>query len=92
MLNLTKHAHARIQQRGIPIAVVENLLEFGREAHDHHGCRIMYFNRRDRASLRQSWGEDKYKRIERHLDAYAVVAKRGDVVTVGHRTRRIIRY
>ena len=88
---MTKHASVRIQQRGIPIAVLENLIEFGREAHDHHGCRIVYFNRHDRAYLRQDCGEEKYKRIERHLNAYAVVARRGDVVTVGRRTRRIPR-
>ena len=91
MLNLTKHAHVRIQQRGIPTAVVENLLDFGREVHDHHGGLIVYFNRRARETLRRSCGNEKYKRIEGHLDVYAVVAISGDIVTVGHRTRRINR-
>jgi hypothetical protein len=37
-------------------------------------------------------GPKSYKRIESHLDAYAVVADTGEVITVGHRTRRINRH
>ena len=91
MLNMTKHAHARIQQRGIPTAVVENLLNFGREVQDHHGGLILYFNRRARETLRRAKGNERYKRIEGYLSTYAVVAMSGDIVTVGHRTRRINR-
>ena len=91
MPSLTKHANVRIQQRGIPTAVVENLLDFGREVHDHHGGLIVYFTQRAREALRRACGNEKYKRIERHLDVYAVVAISGDIVTVGHRTRRINR-
>jgi hypothetical protein len=89
MLNLTHHARTRLQQRGIPHAIIERLLDFGREEHDHRGSRILYFDRRARAQLQRAVGSDSYKRIERHLDAYAVVAKTGEVITVGHRTHRI---
>ena len=91
MLTMTNHARARIQQRGIPEVVVENLLDFGREAYDHHGSRVVYFDRRARAELRRICGEVTYRRIEARLDAYAVLARSGDIVTVGHRTRRINR-
>lgn len=90
MLNMTNHARVRIQQRGIPSAVVEKLLEFGIETYDHRGGLIVYFNRRARENLRRAYGTDLYKRIEAHLDAYAVVTLSGDIVTVGHRVRRII--
>ncbi len=91
MLTMTNHARTRIQQRGIPEAVVENLLDFGREAYDHHGSLIVYFDRRARAELKRVCGEATYKRIEGRLDAYAVVASDGDVITVGHRIRHINR-
>jgi hypothetical protein len=34
---LTSHARVRMQQRGIPPAALDVLLEYGREAHDHRG-------------------------------------------------------
>lgn len=92
MLSMTHHAQARLQQRGIPSSVVESLLDFGQEAHDHHGSRIVYFDQRTRQQLRRQVGLEFYKRIESHLDAYAVVADTGEVITVGHRTRRINRH
>jgi hypothetical protein len=92
MLSMTHHAQARLQQRGIPPDVVENLLDFGHEAHSHNGSRIVYFDHRARQQLRRQVGPESYKRIESHLDAYAVVADTGEVITVGHRTRRINRH
>ena len=44
MLTMTHHAHTRLQQRCIPLAVIENLLDFGREAHDQHDSRILNFD------------------------------------------------
>jgi hypothetical protein len=84
---LTTHARVRMQQRGIPPAAVEVLLEYGREAHDHHGCRIVRFDKRSRRRAAIALGE-MFRRIERHLDAYAVLAADDAVVTVGHRTGR----
>ncbi len=89
MLTMTRHAQVRLQQRGIPPDVVERLLDFGHEAHDHHGSRIVYFDHQARKQLRRQVGSESYKRIEPHLDAYAVVADTGEVITVGHRTKRI---
>lgn len=92
MLKMTTHARARLQQRGISESVVEKLFEFGMEIHDHRGCLVVYFNRRARENLRRAYGKDFYKRIEPHLDAYAVVSMNGDIVTVGHRTRHLVRH
>ena len=91
MLTMTNHARTRIQQRGIPEVVVESLLDYGRESYDHHGSRVVYFDRRARAELRRTFGNETYRRIEARLDAYAVVDQSGEIVTVGHRTRRINR-
>ena len=84
---LTTHARVRMQQRGIPAAALHVLLEYGREAHDHHGCRIVLFDKRSRKRAAHALGGE-FRRIERHLDAYAVLAADDAVVTVGHRHRR----
>jgi hypothetical protein len=36
-MNLTQHARSRLQQRGIPLNILEPLLIVGHEEHDHHG-------------------------------------------------------
>jgi hypothetical protein len=84
---LTDHARVRMQQRGIPPAALDVLLEFGRESHDHHGCRIIRFDKRSRNRAARELGP-AYRGIERYLDAYAVLANDDAVVTVGHRFGR----
>ena len=91
MLALTQHARARLQQRGIPQNVLSELLDFGREVHDHRGSSVVYFNRQARERLRRACGNEEYRRLESHLNAYAVIGGQGQIVTVGHRTRRVNR-
>ena len=92
MLPITHHAQTRLQQRGIPSVVVERLLDFGRQAHDHRGGTIVFFDHRARNTLRRQIASDSFKQIESHLDTYAVLGADGVVVTVGHRTQRINRH
>lgn len=92
MLPITQHAQARLQQRGIPASVVESLLAYGRQAHDHRGGTILFFDHRARNKLRHQVADDTYRQIEAHLDTYAVVGSDGAIVTVGHRTQRINRH
>ena len=79
---LTTHARMRMQQRGIPVALLEDLLDYGRAMHDHRGATVLYFDRRAREALR---------RTGRRLDAYAVVGGDGEIRTVGHRYKRLRR-
>jgi len=87
MLALTQHARARLQQRGIAQDVVNELLDFGQEIHDHQGGSIVYFNPEDDRAC----GDAEYRRLESHLNAFAVIGRQGQVVTVGHRTRHLNR-
>jgi len=87
---LTAHARARMQQRGIPPAALDVLLEYGREAHDRHGCRIVRFDKRARRRLARVLG-DSFRHVERWLGAYAVLGPDDAVVTVGHVLGRLPR-
>ena len=86
---LTRHALVRMQQRGIPPIALEVLLDFGREAHDHRGCRVVRFDMLSRRRAEMELGRERYRRIERWLGAYAVVGPDDAVLTVGHRRRRL---
>lgn len=88
-LHMTEHARTRMQQRAIPPGVVEALVAYGRGEHDHRGGVIFFF---DKAARRRVARERLGREIERCLDAYAVVAGTGEVITVGHRDKRIRRH
>ena len=84
---LTDHARVRMQQRGIPPAALDALLDYGREAHDHRGCRIVRFDKRSRRVAARALGGN-FRSLERYFNAYAVLAADDAVVTVGHRMGR----
>ena len=83
----TDHARARMQQRGIPSAAVEALLEFGSASHlRSKGRELVYFDKAARAGLA------KVNPVaDRLARTYAILGSDGTVITVGHRYRRIPR-
>lgn len=88
---LSRHATTRLQQRGLPRAVVEWLQLFGAEEHDKHGAVIRYFDKSGRRRLEQALGRAVVRRMGDFLDAY-LVEHDGCVVTIGHRTQRVRRH
>jgi hypothetical protein len=77
-----------MQQRCIRADALDRLLEFGREAFDHRGhAVIVYFDKRARRRLARA--EPGRKDLARLARCYAVLSREGEVITVGHRHRRI---
>ena len=88
---VSSHARARMQQRGIGADALERLLEYGTERHDHHGAVLLFFDKAAQRRLERHADERTRKQLSRFARVYAVVANDGEVVTVGHRYRRIQR-
>lgn len=91
MHKLTQHAQERMQQRGISDEVLECLMECGSKSHGHYGATIIFFDKSARRRLARNKGAGQYRRLESRLNAYAVLGEDGEIVTVGHRTKRINR-
>ena len=91
MTHMTQHAQARMQQRGITMQTLESLLDCGAIAYDHRGATIVYFDKKAKSRLRKIAPRQAYRAMEKQLNAYAVVAHDGVVVTVGRREKRIPR-
>ena len=87
-LPCSRHARWRMQQRGIPPALVDRVLRYGREVHDHRGAVVVLFDRAAEARLRRD-GEARGVDVERLRGVYVVMGTDGTVRTVGHRTRRL---
>ena len=86
----TDHARARMQQRGIPAAAVEILINYGKSAPAGDGCELVFFDKAARARLFRD-NPEAAREAERLCRAYAVLGRDGAVVTVGHRYRRVPR-
>ncbi len=88
---ITQHAAIRMQQRGIREKTLDCLLKFGSRTHSDRGCFIMFFDKQARKRLQKIADSNLYKYLQSQLDAYAIVTAQGEVLTVGHRFKRINR-
>jgi hypothetical protein len=86
--NSTRHAQARIQQRGIPPLVIELLERFGSSMRCKDAERLFFDNSARRRLTAHLGGHRGLSVIDRWLDVYAIVADNGTVVTVAHKTKR----
>lgn len=85
---LTRHARARMQQRGIPAAAIDHVLRYGRERHDGHGCVVVCLDRSARRRIERK-GTARGAALDRLEGVYVVLTTDGTVRTVGHRYRRL---
>ena len=87
--DLTTHAAARVQQRALPPLVLDWLHTYGREHHDGRGATVLFFDKPARRRLERGVGREPVRRMKQWLNTYAVVGGDGQVVTAGHRFKRI---
>lgn len=90
-MQLSNHAVAQMQQRAISETTVGYLMEWGRKIYDHRGGVVRYFDKASRSQLLRHVGQEQGKQLENQLDAYLVVTTSGQIITVGHRYKRINR-
>lgn len=81
MVTLTRHASCRAQQRSIPEAVIELLLDFGEATYAGFGADRYTFSKRNWRAVAAHLGL-KAKHYERYRSAYIVIAA-NCVITVG---------
>lgn len=87
-MNLTQHAEARIQQRGIPHDAVNAIFKYGRQRR-HHGADVYFLDKRSRQRMAQALGSKAYSKLERSLNSYLVVSDDGALITAAHRLGRL---
>lgn len=86
---LTAHARARLQQRGIRADLLEHLLAYGSERHDHRGGVIVHMDKAARRRVAAAGDAAAQAALARLRRTYAVVSGDGALLTVGHRYRRL---
>lgn len=86
-MQLTEHASARANQRGIPRAIIRTIFMFGAEQHAPGGAIRLTL---DEASIRLAADGSAHEQsqLERYRNTYVVVGEAGRVITVARRHRR----
>ena len=85
---LTRHAKQRLQQRALPVLVVDLLCRYGAER-KQNGSTVLYFERRSRKRAQRAL-KDALDRFEKIDDAFLVMAEdSGQIITAGHRTESL---
>lgn len=90
-IGMTKHALARMQQRGVDHDLLHCLLAYGHHEPDHKGCNVVTFNGRAIADLGRYEPKGFKAKATGTRKLYAVVDSDGVVITAGHRIRRVPR-
>lgn len=88
---MTNHAAVRKQQRGIPESVLECLMEFGKISHDNRGGEVLSFDKRAKQRCLTVMGKEMFRKLDGHFGVYAVRGPEGEIVTVGHRCKKMHR-
>lgn len=82
----SKHAMQRSQQRAIPPFIAELILDYGKSTRKH-GADVYFLDNQGRKRIEHALGRKIYTRVMDQLDIYVVCE--GQVITIGHRTKRI---
>lgn len=88
---LTRHAHIRVQQRGVSRDTLDCLLAYGRHEPDHKGCSVVTFDGKSLKAIGHFESRMVSVQASASQNLYAVVDSDGVVVTTGHRFRRVPR-
>ena len=88
---ISKHALNRLQQRGIPLVILDLLIKFGKIQYDKKGAQIYFLDREARMFVREHLNKTKQSQIDHCLNTYLVKGVNGVVFTVGHLNKRINR-
>ncbi len=88
----TKHSMQQSQRRGILPIAIEALDRYGQEQYDGNGAIIVYMNKASRRAMERDWGHRTVAKLWELLnDAYKVVSTDGQIITVGHRYKKVQR-
>ena len=86
---LSRHAQQRSQQRAIPPSVIEILWDYGVVENCKRGLELLYLDKDGRTAAMKQMKKIGMLQSEQFLNAYLLESSDGNIVTVGHRTKRI---
>jgi len=86
-MKTSHHARTRMQQRGIPEQIVNNIIAYGSTRKVPGGAIARFMSRKDLKGLRRLLPKNECVQLDRHKSVYVVMDSNA-IITVGHRTTR----
>ena len=86
-MKTTQHAEIRMQQRGIPATVIENIITHGATRKVPGGAVARFMSKKALSSISFKLPKADRIALDRHKNVY-VVMDSDHVITVGHRHKR----
>ncbi len=83
---MTRHACIRAQQRGIPSAVRDALLDFGDRRRAGRGAETVYFTKKSWKNLQLYMGNEITKAFEKYRNCYLIASDDGCIITEAFRS------
>lgn len=83
----SQHARVRMQQRGIPEHVVDNIVNYGSTRKVQGGAVARFMNHKAMKQVREMLSKREQLELDRHKSVYVIVES-DRVITVGHRKER----
>ena len=89
ILNKTKHAELRLQQRGISTNVAEFIFKHGEKIRDHQSYRYFFTKRALKGFSENKEYKDFVKKNDKQLRKVAIIVDKDVLITAMHNTKRI---
>lgn len=86
-IEVSHHARARAQQRGIPADVMGHLYQFG-ETRISRGAQSMFMTRKALADAALVLSKQDVQRLQRYQNAYLIVGDEQRIVTAARSNRK----
>jgi len=81
-----------MQQRAVPIGLVEMLVDYGARERASGGAEICFIDRKAKKRLSRDYGRLMIKRLSDQLNKLYAIVDGDTVITVSYRTMRIRRH
>jgi hypothetical protein len=83
---MTHHARVRSQQRSIPKAVRDALIDYGERRRAGKGAASVFFTKKSWKRMEAYMGSDICRAFEKYRNCYLIEADNGAVITIAFRS------
>lgn len=87
-MNFTKHAKVRMQQRSIPVMIINWLVDYGETVHSSSGATKHSFSKKSIRKIKRFAGHSIDAYVNDYRNAYVVTIDNA-VITAAWKTKRI---